>query len=78
MKRKVGAPVLAVRRAGSNFAMSSINFFFTIGEMIVPGSSYWNMGFGRDKGEAANDEEGLKTMRDLGANMAWTLKKIGA
>jgi multimeric flavodoxin WrbA len=49
--------------------------FFLIQEMLVPGSCYWNMGFGRDKGEVSHDEEGLKTMTILGENMAWLLKK---
>ena len=50
--------------------------FFTIGQMIIVGSSYWNFGVGREKGDVANDEEGVKTMRVLGQNMAWLLKKI--
>jgi multimeric flavodoxin WrbA len=54
----------------------SINHFFSIGEMIIPGSSYWNMGFGREKGEVENDAEGLTVMKTLGENMAWLLKKI--
>jgi hypothetical protein len=43
--------------------------------MLVPGSRYWNMGFGLDKGEVEGDEEGLKIMKTLGQNMAWLLKK---
>ena len=54
----------------------SINHFFLIGQMIVPGSSYWNIGIGRAKGEVEQDEEGLRTMEALGQNMAWLLKKI--
>lgn len=77
-RRKVGAAVVAVRRAGSIHVFDTINHFFLIGQMIIPGSFYWNMGFGRNKGEAANDEEGLKTMELLGRNMAWLLKKINA
>ena len=77
-RRKVGAAVVAVRRAGSVHTFDSINHFFTIGQMIIPGSSYWNMGFGRDKGEVSGDEEGMATMKTLGANMAWLLKKISA
>ena len=46
--------------------------------MIVPGSSYWNIGDGREPGEVENDEEGMRTMRDLGQNMAWLLKKLNA
>ena len=75
-RRKVGAAVVAVRRAGSVHTFDSINHFFTIGEMIVPGSSYWNMGFGREKGEVNDDAEGLAVMKTLGENMAWLLEKI--
>lgn len=75
-KRKLGAAVVAVRRAGGIHAFDSMNHFFLIGQMIVVGSSYWNIGIGRDKGEVAGDEEGMKTMRQLGENMAWLLKKI--
>ena len=76
LKRKVGAAVIAVRRAGALMAYSDINFFFGINEMIVPGSSYWNLAIGRNIGEVLNDEEGLKTMETLGENMAWLLKKL--
>jgi len=76
-RRKVGAAVLAVRRGGSIHAFDTINHFFTISQMIIPGSNYWNMGFGLEKGDAQNDEEGKATMQLLGQNMAWLLKKIG-
>jgi len=75
-RRKVGAAVVAVRRAGAIHTFDSINHFFLINEMIVPGSSYWNIGIGREKGDVLNDEEGMKTMRVLGENMAWVLKGI--
>jgi multimeric flavodoxin WrbA len=75
-KRKVGAGVVAVRRAGAMHVFSSLNHFFLIGQMIVPGSSYWNLGLGREPGEAASDAEGVQTMKTLGQNMAWLLKKI--
>ena len=75
-KRKIGAAVVAVRRAGSIHAFDTLNHFFFISQMIVPGSSYWNMGFGREKGEVENDEEGRKTMKILGENMAWLLGKV--
>ena len=78
LRRKVGAAVVAVRRGGEIHAFDSINHFFLIGEMIVPGSSYWNMGFGMDKGEVAGDEEGMQTMTTLGENMAWLLEKLAA
>jgi multimeric flavodoxin WrbA len=76
LKRKAGAGVLAVRRAGSNFALASLNYLFLITEMIIPGSSYWNVGMGRMPGEVLNDEEGIATMKTLGQNMAWLLKKL--
>jgi len=76
LKRKVGAAVSAVRRAGSLNVFQAINNFFLINEMIVPGSIYWNMGIGREIGEVESDEEGLRIMERLGENMAWLLKKI--
>ncbi|MCK4870976.1 MAG: flavodoxin family protein [Gammaproteobacteria bacterium] len=76
LKYKVGAAVSAVRRCGAAHVFSSINYFFLINQMIVPGSSYWNMGIGRSPGDVQNDQEGIDTMTDLGKNMAWLLKKI--
>jgi len=75
-RRKVGAAIVAARRAGAIHAFDTINHFFLIGEMIIPGSSYWNVGLGLKKGDAQNDQEGLQTMQHLGQNMAWLLKKI--
>jgi multimeric flavodoxin WrbA len=74
--RKVGAAVVAVRRAGSMHAFDTINHFFFKGQMIVPGSCYWNMGIGRNIGEVESDEEGIRTMQILGQNMAWLLKRL--
>jgi multimeric flavodoxin WrbA len=76
LRRKVGAGVIAVRRAGSNHALASINYLFLISEMIVPGSSYWNVGIGRAPGDVTRDAEGMDTMKTLGKNMAWLLKKV--
>jgi multimeric flavodoxin WrbA len=75
-RRKVGAAVVAVRRAGAIHAFDALNHFFFISEMIVPGSSYWNIGIGREIGDVEKDEEGIQTMKTLGQNMAWLLKKI--
>lgn len=75
-KRKVGAAVVAVRRAGALHTFNSINHFFFIEQMIVPGSSYWNLGIGGSPGEVEEDEEGIETMRVLGQNMAWLLKSL--
>jgi multimeric flavodoxin WrbA len=76
LRRKVGAAVVAVRRAGAAHAFSSINYFFTISQMVVPGSSYWNLGVGHAPGDVARDEEGLQTARTLGRNMAWVLEGL--
>jgi len=75
-KRKVGAAVVAVRRAGGIHVFNSLNYFFSISEMIIPGSSYWNIGIGRQPGEVNDDAEGVQTMKNLGKNMAWLMKKI--
>lgn len=76
LKRKVGAAVVAARRAGSVRVFNSINQFFLIKEMIVPGSTYWNMSLSGAPGEFDEDEEGVRTMKVLGENMAWLLKKL--
>ena len=78
LKRKVGAAVVAVRRAGSIHAFDTMNHFFQIGQMVIACSIYWNVAIGRAKGEVQQDEEGLKTMQVLGENMAWLLQKINA
>jgi multimeric flavodoxin WrbA len=75
-KRKVGAAVVAVRRAGGMTTFDAINHFFLISQMIVPGSQYWNIGVGRAPGEVEKDVEGMKTMEILGKNMAWLLKQL--
>ena len=76
LRRKLGAGVVAVRRAGAMHAFTSLNIFFLIGEMIVVGSSYWNIGIGREPGEVEKDAEGIETMKTLGRNMAWLLKRL--
>lgn len=76
LRRKAGAAVSAVRRAGSLNVFNAVNAFFLINEMIVPGSSYWNMGLGRDVGDVEADAEGMQTMDVLGDNMAWLLRHI--
>jgi multimeric flavodoxin WrbA len=74
----VGAAVVARRRGGAIHVFDSINHFFTIRQMIIVGSSYWNFANGRDKGEVAGDEEGVQTMKNLGKNMPWLLKKLNS
>ncbi len=78
LRLKVGAAVVAVRRAGALNVFQAINNFFFINEMIVPGSTYWNLGLGKASGDVEQDEEGLRTMQRLGENMAWLLRKIKA
>lgn len=70
--RKLGAAVVAVRRAGAIHTFDTLNHFFTINEMVTVGSSYWNIGVG----DVSSDKEAMKTMQVLGANMAWLLKKL--
>ena len=78
LARKVGAAVVAVRRGGAIHAFDSINHWFQINEMLVVGSSYWNLGIGLGKGDVEQDEEGMETMAALGRHMAWVLKKLNA
>jgi multimeric flavodoxin WrbA len=77
-KYKVGAGVIAVRRAGAIPAFNSIMLFLHYMQMMIPGSSYWNLAIGRDPGEVLKDDEGVQTMKTLGQNMAWLLKKVRA
>ena len=75
-RRKIGAAVAAVRRAGGMQAVDTMNHFLLNKEFIVPGSTYWNMVYGRAVGEVLQDEEGMANMRNLGENMAWLLKRL--
>lgn len=76
LRHKVGAAIAVARRAGQNFTFAQLNFFFLISEMFVPGSTYWNVAFGRAPGEVASDEEGMQTVRTLASNMALLLKGL--
>jgi multimeric flavodoxin WrbA len=76
LRRKVGAPVVVARRGGAMQAYNALMTFFGISQMVVPGSSYWNMGYGLLPGDVEKDEEAAETMRNLGDNMAWVLKKL--
>ena len=78
LKRKVGAGIIAVRRGGALPAFDTINRFFLISQMIVPGSSYWNFAIGRNPGDVLNDEEGIQTIQTLAENMAWLIEKINS
>jgi multimeric flavodoxin WrbA len=73
---KVGAAVAAVRRAGAIRTFDTLNHFFQYSQMFIVGSTYWNVGIGREPGQVKEDVEGIRTMETLGKNMAWLLKKI--
>ena len=77
LRRKVGAAIAVARRAGQNFTFAQLNYFFLISQMIVPGSTYWNVATGGDKGDVLNDAEGMETIETLANNMAWVMKKLG-
>lgn len=68
---KIGAAVVAVRRGGATHVFDTINHMFLMSQMIVPGSTYWNFGIGRDKGEVLGDQEGLANMKNLGETIGW-------
>ncbi len=76
LRRKAGAGIVAVRRGGAIHAFDTLNHFFLIMEMIIPGSDYWNMGLGREPGDVNADQEGMKTMTVLGEHLAWLLGKL--
>lgn len=76
LKGKVGAAVVAARRAGATFTYAAINMFFGINQMVIPGSSYWNMTLSLQPGDIQKDEEGIRTFKTLGQNMAYLLQKL--
>jgi len=73
--RKLGGPVAIARRAGHNFTYAQLCFWFMINDMIVPGSSYWNVGLARTTGEIGNDKEALATIERFAENLAWLASK---
>jgi multimeric flavodoxin WrbA len=77
-ERKVAGPIVVARRAGQNFTFAQILMWCLIEGMIVPGSTYWNVAFGLERGEVNKDQEGLDTIWNFGKNMAWLLKKVHA
>ena len=74
--RKVGAAVAVQRRGGAVNVVDSINHMFLMSRMIVPGSTYWNFGVGREREDVANDEEAIQNMHDLGETIAWLIKGV--
>jgi len=78
LANKVGAAVTAVRRAGGQHTLDTMNHLFSILQMPIATSSYWNIGYGAAKGESEQDTEGMQTMDNLAENMAWLMKCIEA
>ncbi len=75
---KVGGPLVVARRAGQNFTVAQLTFWFQILGFVIPGSTYWNMAFGRAIGDVAGDEEGMRTAWNFGKNIATVTKKLNA
>ena len=73
---KVGGPLVVARRAGHNFTFAQIMYWFHILGFFMPGSTYWNIAFGREPGEVEGDEEGLETAWNFGKNIAFLVKKL--
>jgi multimeric flavodoxin WrbA len=73
---KIGAAVVAVRRGGATHTFDTINHMFQMSRMVLPGSTYWNIGFGLGKGEVREDQEGLANMRHIGKCIDWLGKCI--
>ncbi|MFA7693010.1 MAG: flavodoxin family protein [Candidatus Hydrogenedentes bacterium] len=74
--RKIGGPIVVARRAGQNFTLAQLLFWFMIMDMVVPGSSYWNVGFGRLQGEVSEDTESVETVRHFAENLVWLAGKL--
>ena len=78
LRGKIGAAVVAVRRGGATHVFDTINHMFLLSSMIVPGSIYWNLGIGSDKGQVLDDEEAMRNMNHLGQAIAWLGKAIAS
>jgi multimeric flavodoxin WrbA len=76
LSRMVGGPIAVARRGGHTATIQELLMFYLINDMIVAGSTYWNMVFGRMPGEAMDDEEGLETIRRFALNVAWLVDKL--
>jgi multimeric flavodoxin WrbA len=75
---KVGGPLVVARRAGKNFTFMELMHWFHIKGVINPGSTYWNVAIGREKGEVEQDEEGMRTAWNFGKNVAALVKRLKA
>ncbi|MFW6118114.1 MAG: flavodoxin family protein [Chloroflexota bacterium] len=77
-RHKVGGPLVVARRSGRNFTVAQLTLWFQILGFFIPGSTYWNVAIGREKGEVEHDEEGLETAWNFGKNIAFLIKKLGS
>ncbi len=73
---KIGGPLVVARRAGQNYTFAQLMYWFHLLGFYMPGSTYWNIAFGREKGEVEQDEEGLQTAWNFGKNVAYLTKKV--
>lgn len=78
MAGKIAASVVSCRRGGASASFDRLNKYFSISNMHVAGSQYWNQIHGKTPAQAVKDLEGLQTMRTLGQNIAWLIKSIEA
>lgn len=78
LSRKIGGPIVVARRAGQNFTYAQLLFWFMLAEMVVPGSTYWNIAFGLKPGDVNGDKEGIETMKRFGENLAWLAERLCA
>jgi len=76
LSRKIGGPITVARRAGQNFTYAQLAYWYTINDMILVGSTYWNIAFGRGEGEVLDDKEGLETIDRFAENLIWLAEKL--
>jgi multimeric flavodoxin WrbA len=76
LSRKIGGPVAVARRAGHNFTYAQLMFWYMINDMVVPGSTYWNVALARDPGAVKEDVEALETIDRFADNLAWLSSKL--
>lgn len=76
LSRKVGGPIAVARRGGQTSSIQEMLMFYLYNDMIVPGSTYWNMVFGQKPGDALKDEEGMRTVKRFAENVSFLINKI--
>ncbi len=76
LSRKLGGPIAVARRAGHNFTYAQLLMWYMINDMVVPGSSYWNVALAREAGAVNNDQEALATVDRFADNLGWLAQSI--